>query len=104
MLGRKTLLGRRDVDKPDAKPFEVVIAGGGVAALETALALHALAGAGVKLTLLSPPADFIYQPMAVLEPFVRRSPRHLSLAKVAADVKATLMQDTVAAVEPERRV
>ena len=104
MLGRKTLLGRRDVDEPDAKPFEAVIAGGGVAALETALALHALAGAGVKLTLLAPAADFIYQPMAVLEPFVRRSPRHLSLAKVAADVNATLMQDTVAAVEPERRV
>jgi NADH dehydrogenase FAD-containing subunit len=71
------VLGRisRFVHKPDADALEVVIAGGGVAALETALALHELAGDRVKLTLLAPNADFVYRPMAVLEPFVHEPPR-----------------------------
>jgi sulfide:quinone oxidoreductase len=81
-----------------------VIAGGGVAALETALALHELAGDRVKLTLLAPAADFIYRPMAVLEPFVRRSPRQLPLAQFAAELNATLEHDTVASVDCQRRV
>ena len=84
--------------------LEVVIAGGGVAALETALALHELAGDRVKLTLLAPTPDFIYRPMAVLEPFVHRPPNQLPLAKFAAELNATLVQDTVAAVDCERRV
>ena len=81
-----------------------MIAGGGVAALETALALHELAGDRVKLTLLAPAADFIYRPMAVLEPFVRRSPRQLPLAQFAAELNATLEHDTVASVDCQRRV
>jgi sulfide:quinone oxidoreductase len=81
-----------------------VIAGGGVAALETALALHELAGDRVRLTLLAPAADFVYRPMAVLEPFVRRSPRQLPLAQFAAELNAALDQGTVAAVDCQRRV
>jgi sulfide:quinone oxidoreductase len=84
MLGRKSPLVRTHVDKPDAAALEVVIAGGGVAALETALALHELAGDRVKLTLLAPAADFIYRPMAVLEPLVHSPPNQLPLAKFAA--------------------
>ena len=68
----------------DAKPFEVVIAGGGVGALEAVLALHTLAGARVKVTLVAPTDVFSYRPMAVLEPFVRRPPRELDLARLAA--------------------
>ena len=95
---------RKHVQEPDAAALEVVIAGGGVAALETALALHELAGDRVKLTLLAPTPDFIYRPMAVLEPFVHRPPRHLPLADFAAELNATLVQDTVAGVDCERRV
>jgi sulfide:quinone oxidoreductase len=84
--------------------MEVVIAGGGVAALEAALALHKLAGDRVKLTLLAPTADFVYRPMAVLEPFVHKPPSQLSLAKFAAEVNATLEHGTVAAVDCQRRV
>lgn len=50
-------------------PFEVVIAGGSVGALEATLALRALAGNRVKVTLLAPREEFVYRPMAVLEPF-----------------------------------
>jgi NADPH-dependent 2,4-dienoyl-CoA reductase/sulfur reductase-like enzyme len=70
MVWKRPLVGER-IHKPDAKALDVVIAGGGVAALEAAMALRELAGDRVKLTLLAPTADFIYQPMAVLEPFVR---------------------------------
>jgi sulfide:quinone oxidoreductase len=104
MLGRKSPLARRSVRKSGATALDVVIAGGGVAALETALALHRLAGDRVKLTLLAPTADFVYRPVAVLEPFIRMPPRQLPLAWVAADVNATLEHDSVAAVDCDRRV
>ena len=89
---------------PFVRKLKVVIAGGGVAALETALALHELAGDRVKLTLLAPAPDFVYRPMAVLEPFVHRPPNQLPLATFAAELNATLVQDTVAGVDCERRV
>ena len=103
MLGRKSLV-RKSVSGPSASALEVVIAGGGVAALETALALHELAGDRVKLTLLAPTVDFIYRPVAVLEPFVGVPPRRLALAKIAAELSATLEHDSVAAVDCDRRM
>lgn len=101
MLGR----ARRGASQQDrAKPLQVLIAGGGVAALEAALALHALAPGRVKLTLIAPAADFIYQPMAVLEPFAHRSPRELPLKVIAAELDATLVADSVVAVDTAARV
>jgi sulfide:quinone oxidoreductase len=50
-------------------PAKVLIAGGGVAGLEAALALRALAGDKVEVRLLSPRRDFLYRPHAVGEPF-----------------------------------
>jgi sulfide:quinone oxidoreductase len=85
-------------------PLEVVIAGGGVAALEAALALRALARERVSVTLLAPAPEFTYRPMAVLEPFVRRPPRQLPLAKFAAEIGASFVQDGVVEVELERGV
>ena len=104
MLGRKSPFVRKSVSEPGGTALEVVIAGGGVAALETALALHELAGDRVRLMLLAPTAHFIYRPVAVLEPFVRIPPRRLALAKVAAELGATLEHDSVAAVECDRRL
>ena len=86
------------------QPFEVVIAGGGVAALEAALALHELAGERVRMTLVAPTPEFVYRPMAVLEPFVDLAPRSLPLEELAADVGATFLRATVASVDPEQRV
>lgn len=54
-----------------AEPFHTVIAGGGVAGLEAALALRELAAEQVATTLLTPSRDFVYRPMTVLEPFCR---------------------------------
>jgi sulfide:quinone oxidoreductase len=82
----------------------VVIAGGGVAALESALALRKLAAERVKLTLLTPAQEFVYRPMAVLEPFVERGPRTLSLAKFATECDATIVHDTLNAVDRDLQV
>ncbi len=86
------------------RPIEVLIAGGGVGALELAFALRAMAAERVNLTLLSPDADFVYRPMAVLEPFAGKPPRRLPLKDVAAELNARLEQDALVAVDPERRV
>ncbi len=49
----------------------VVIAGGGVAAVESLLALRELAGRRVEITLLSPERQFLYRPVTVAEAFDR---------------------------------
>lgn len=90
--------------KQAVKPLEVMIAGGGVGALETALALRALAGERVRMTLLAPSGRFTYQPLAVLEPFVHRAPRQLPLAAIAGDVGAGLVRDAIVAVDCDRRL
>lgn len=50
---------------------QVVIAGGGVAAVESLLALRELAGRRVEITLLSPEREFLYRPVTVAEAFDR---------------------------------
>jgi sulfide:quinone oxidoreductase len=47
----------------------VLIAGGGVAALEAALALRELAGPRLEVELCAPRGDFVYRPFAVGEPY-----------------------------------
>jgi hypothetical protein len=56
----------------------VLIAGGGVAGLETLLALHALAADRVEVTLLAPELKFVNRSMAVAQPFKRQRVRGLS--------------------------
>ena len=104
MPGPRSPSVNEPVREPGEPALDVVIAGGGVAALETALSVHALAGDRVKLTLLAPAAEFVYRPVAVLEPFLRIPPRRLALKKVADELNATLEQDTVAGVDRDRRV
>jgi sulfide:quinone oxidoreductase len=49
--------------------YRVLIAGGGVAALEAMVALRTLAEERVDIELLAPDRDFFYRPLAVAEPF-----------------------------------
>lgn len=84
--------------------IEVLIAGGGVAALEAALALGAQAGERVRLTLLTPALEFVYRPVGVLEPYVHKPPRRLSLAEFAENVNAAVIHDTLASVDPAEHV
>ena len=54
---------------PGNGKLRVVIAGGGVAALEAMVALRRLAGEFLEIELLSPDRDFFYRPLSVGEPF-----------------------------------
>jgi sulfide:quinone oxidoreductase len=48
-------------------PFQVVICGGGVAALEALFRLRNLAGERVRVVLVAPNDEFVYRPLAVRE-------------------------------------
>ncbi|MGZ4270963.1 MAG: FAD-dependent oxidoreductase [Solirubrobacteraceae bacterium] len=84
-------------------PHRVVVAGGGIAGLEALLALHALAGDRVELTLVSAREDFVYRPMAVARPFALGHARHTPLTAVAQATGATLKIAGLEAVDPASR-
>lgn len=84
-------------------PFRVVIAGGGVAALEAALALRDLAAERVATTMVSPRSDFVYRPMRVREPFAYKGARQYALADIARDVGFELKQDSFKRLDPDKR-
>jgi sulfide:quinone oxidoreductase len=67
----------------------VLIAGGGVAALEAAIALHEIAGERVRVEICSPREDFIYRPFAVAEPYGASRPMRYSLSRLAEHCGAT---------------
>ena len=86
------------------KPMRVVIAGGGVAGLETLLALRAVAGHLVKVTILSPAREFAYRPVTVAEAFDRAHARVYDLVEIVADQGAEFLHDGLARVVPGRRI
>lgn len=76
--------------------LKVVIAGAGVAGLETMMALRALAGPRVEVTLVAPTSEFVYRPLSVAEPFGIDRARRYALAAIASDHHATFVQDELA--------
>ncbi|HEX4189149.1 MAG TPA: hypothetical protein VHY83_14750, partial [Solirubrobacteraceae bacterium] len=84
--------------------FRVLIAGGGVAAIETALALTHFAADHVQMTVLAPNDEFVYRPMTVGEPFSFAGARRYPLAPIAKDVAAELIPGALQWVDHERSV
>ncbi len=83
----------------------VVIAGGGVAAVELALALGDLAGDRVRLTIVAPNADFELRALRTAEPFAHDHARRHALSDVAQEVGAELVTERlVRVVDEEHRV
>ena len=82
----------------------VLIAGGGVAALETLIALRDLAGDRVTITLLAPETDFTYRPMTVAQPFSLGHAREYALAGIAGEFRADFIQDSVAEVRADEKI
>ncbi|HLH65711.1 MAG TPA: FAD-dependent oxidoreductase [Solirubrobacteraceae bacterium] len=72
--------------------LSVVIVGAGVAGLEGALALRALADNRVSITLLSRESEFVYRPMRVFEPFAEDVARRYPLDEIARDIGAEFCQ------------
>src|SRR5712691_4407782 len=84
--------------------YRVLIAGGGVAALEGALALRELAEERVQLQLLAPEPHFWYRPLAVAEPFGLGQTYRLELVEFARHCDAEVTLGALAAVDADRHV
>jgi sulfide:quinone oxidoreductase len=82
----------------------VLVAGGGVAALETILALRDLAEERVSIELLAPEPQFWYRPLAVVEPFEDAAVRGIEIAEIAEACGAAFTLDALASVDVNGRV
>jgi sulfide:quinone oxidoreductase len=81
----------------------VLIAGGGVAALEAMVALKSLAGERVDVGLLAPDHDFFYRPLSVAEPFGAGEVHRFDLPSLARGVGAWHALGSLVAVDDGRR-
>ncbi|MGI8624146.1 MAG: FAD-dependent oxidoreductase [Solirubrobacteraceae bacterium] len=90
------------MSEASSSPFRVLIAGGGVAGLETVLALRDLLDRAA-VTVVTPEAEFVYRPMAVGMPFGRGHARRHRLADIADQLGARLIVDRLQQVDGAAR-
>lgn len=83
--------------------FRVVFAGAGVAALEGALALQALAGDLVTVQLVAPETEFVYRPLAVAEPFRAGEMRRFPLRRLVEAAGAELLPGEIRSIDPNEK-
>ena len=83
--------------------MNVLIAGGGVAALEAMVALRSLAGDRVDVGLLAPDSDFFYRPLSVAEPFGAGQAHRFDLRSLAQGCGAWHALGSLVAVDGDRR-
>jgi sulfide:quinone oxidoreductase len=81
----------------------VVVAGGGVAALEAVLALRALADDRVHITLVAPGPELTFRPSAPFEAFGPSVTGRLELEAIARDVGASFGLGRLEALAPRAR-
>ena len=82
------------------RPYRVVVAGAGVAGLETVLALRELAHDLVDVEVIAPEVDFVYRPLAVVEPFIAGPLYRFPLRELLGGQGARHRRDALAAVNP----
>ena len=82
----------------------VLIAGGGIAALELLLALRVLAGAHVAITLLTAEAQLAPRAMTVAEPFERGAAQAYDWSQIADHQHARLVIDRLVAVDTAAQI
>lgn len=79
--------------------FQVIICGGGVAAIEGLLRLRSLIGDRIETTLIAPNDAFVYRPLAVREAVEVAAPRRYELWDIAKDSGVEWVKDTLAEVD-----
>jgi sulfide:quinone oxidoreductase len=87
-----------------AERKKIIVVGGGVAALEGALALQALAPQLADVELVAPEPDFTYRPMLAAEPFGHGGVRAFPLRRLAEAAGASLREAVVTGVDTEHRL
>ena len=80
---------------------QVLIVGGGVAALELVLALRKVDGERFEMRVVSPDRHFVYRPMAVAEPFGLGEARRFDLDRLLASRGVGRHEAVVTAVDPD---
>jgi sulfide:quinone oxidoreductase len=60
------------------------------------MALRALAGPRVEITLVAPTPEFVYRPLSVAEPFGIDHARRYPLERIATDFRGTFLEDELA--------
>jgi sulfide:quinone oxidoreductase len=82
---------------------KIVLVGGGVAALEAALALRALAGDRVSMTLVSADRELTFRPSAAFEAFGQPAAPRYELEAIADDLGADFRLGRLEAVATQKR-
>ena len=82
---------------------KILIAGGGVAALEAVLALNALAEERLDIELVGPEPHFWYRPLSVAEPFELGEAQRFELGALTAAAGATFVLGALQGVDAGRR-
>lgn len=80
----------------------VLIAGAGMAAVECALALRAVAGTWIDIELLAPAAELVHRPSSVQTPFGGEPAPRIDLDGLARELGVRLHRDALASVEAGR--
>ena len=91
-------------DRAPGAAAQILIAGGGFAAVEAALALRALAGERVSLAILAPDPVFHYRPAATTEPFDVSPSRRYDLRAIAGDLGAQYYESRLEAVASRKHL
>ena len=82
-----------------SSPARVLVAGGGIAAIELVVALRKIAGERVRIELLAPGEHLVYRPLLAAEPFGVGSVHRFPLAEILADQGALHRDASLVAVE-----
>ena len=85
-------------------PPHILIAGGGVAAVEAVAALRALAGSLPRITLLAPEAELPQRPASVATPFGFGPPPALPFADIQRHVAFDLRRGTLGRVDVDAHI
>ena len=85
-------------------PLRVLIAGGGVAALEALIALRRLAEERVSIEFLAREPQFWYRPLAVAEPFGIGHLHGLDLSAIADEFGAAVTLGALESVDAQRHI
>jgi sulfide:quinone oxidoreductase len=83
--------------------MRVIVLGSGVAGLETCLALHALAGDRVAVSLIAPNRYFEYRPVGVRDPLAVDGRIRVPIAHLARAAGADVHRDRVASIDRTHR-
>ena len=89
---------------PSDPRLRVLIAGGGVAALETAFALHALAGGRVTTRVVAPNREFVDRLRTIGDPPQDARGERYPLAPLVAQAEAELVPVALEEVDTQRRM